>query len=65
MAFATVVTELDVDPSVDNGPTADDRLGYVTEVLRASGAAEAPPMSTDLLIQLVLSEIRREPPPLD
>jgi hypothetical protein len=60
-----VVTELDIDSRVAAGPTADDRLGYVTEVLRASSAAEAPPMSTDLLIQLVLSEIRREPPPPD
>ena len=59
------MSELDIDPHVDPGPTDDDRLGYVPSVLRASSAAEAPPMSTELLIQLVLSEIRREPPPLD
>jgi hypothetical protein len=59
------MTELDLDPPVDAGPTADDRLGYVTSVLRASSAAAAPPMSTELLIQLVLSEIRGDSPPLD
>jgi len=57
------MTDLDTDPPADTDrQAADAKLEKVTAMLRASGEDEAPPMSTDLLIQLVWSEMRRHPP---
>jgi hypothetical protein len=56
------MTDLDTDPPDTVRQAADAKLEQVTAMLRASGEDEAPPMSADLLIQLVRSEILRHPP---